>query len=654
MFKFKSLKLSSQLSLSFMSLIILMIIIALFAYTGLRQGQENFVEYRGLARDTNLAGRLQANMLMTRLNVLKFINDDSPEILDNYRDRLDKMNVFLTEATREIQSPKRVPMITDSVKLVKEYTAGFNKVVVLIAKRHEVVKDQLDPSGLDMRKKMTQLIEYTNQANNSEALYRAAKTQEALLLGRLYVVKFLVSNGEADYQRAKQELETNIKDEFEALLGSLQSQNSRYLMEEFTESYNNYLGALLQIYSIINERNDIINNTLNRIGPIVADKIEQVKLSVKAEQDVLGPKAIESAGNITLVVELVAVISLAISLLATYFLPKIIREPIGGEPLEIAEITETISKGDLTITCERDQVATGIYGSILDMSSNLNTLISGIVATGNSIAKSASGSADVASQTNKAVYEQQQLTSQVVSSINAMTDSIHQMVQMAADSEKAAGEAQLQAEKGKTIVDTTVASIGSLAKRVDSSVEMIKSLEKNSQEIGSVLEVIKNISEQTNLLALNAAIEAARAGEQGRGFAVVADEVRTLAQRTQESTAEIQGTIDALQIGTHNAVKSMEESGKEASETVEQSSATGQVLDNMLKTITQITKVNGQLAAAVQAQSKVTEGIGTNVTAISESSTITANAASEAATSASNMSQLAIDLQKSVQGFKLS
>ena len=649
----RKLKLNTQLRVSFYSLIGLMIVVALVAYMGLAKGQKNFVEYRALAKDTNLASGLQANMLNTRLNVLKYLDNDSPATLENYTESVEKMRGDLKRAKIEIQQPLRASKIKESTDLIGQYTIGFDKVVQLIAQRHQVVKQDLDPSGLSMRQKMTDITEYTHDIDNQKALYSSAKVQEALLLGRLYVVKFLVSNAENDYQRAKLELEVNIKDDLTELQNNLKSDKSRGIMNEFTQFYDRYLVALKQVYTTVNERNEIIDNTLNTLGPIIAGEIEQVTLSVKADQDKLGPNAQSNAENAVILVEVIALISLIIGIGAAYFLPKIIREPIGGEPREIANIAEVIAQGDLSQNFADGENATGIYRSIARMNKNLKELIGGIVSSGNSIADSAASADAVAKQTSVAVLEQRERTSQVATAISQMSSSIQEMVYISTQSAESAKEAQSQAENGKATVDSTVASIGLLASRVENSVQMIKSLEQNSLEIGSVIEVIKNISEQTNLLALNAAIEAARAGEQGRGFAVVADEVRSLAQRTKESTSVIQSTVEALQQGTINAVKSMEESGREALATVEQSSATGQALDSVLTTIIQITEMNRQVASAVGEQSEVVEDISTNLTAISAASDITAEAASETATASAHISQLAEEQQKLVAGFKV-
>ena len=144
---FKKLKLSTQLRVSFVSLLALLVFVAIVAYVGLQKGQSNFVEYRALAKDTNLAGRKQANMLMTRLNVLKYLDNDNPETLQSYNERVAKLNQFIAEAVKEIQSPKRATDVRETQQLVQQYTAAFTKVVKLIEQRHQVVNQELDPSG---------------------------------------------------------------------------------------------------------------------------------------------------------------------------------------------------------------------------------------------------------------------------------------------------------------------------------------------------------------------------------------------------------------------------------------------------------------------------------------------------------------------------
>jgi len=650
---FKKLKLSTQLNASFFSVLTLSIIISILAYTGLNEGYKNFKDYRELARDTNLSGRIQANMLMVRLNALKYLKTSTPEVLAEYNERLKKMEGFLDKAKGEMKDPDRAEIITNASNLVQDYKRGVEGVVSLIAYRNDVVNKELNPSGKNMREQMTKILDYTQSRGNQNSHYAIAKTEEALLLGRLYVVKFLVTNSLDDYSRARVELDENLQKQKRILMGELSPGKEHDIIRQFNQEYDIYVSALEKVYNTIVKRNDIINNTLNTVGPIVASEIENVKLSLKSEQDKLGPEAQSDAEQSVLLVTWASVISIVLGASMSFFITGVIRKPIGGEPHEIASITRSISNGNLTYNFGDIKESTGIYLAIAEMTLKLENLIGGIALTGDEIANSANQASVISDQTSEAAKAQKELTAQVATAINEMSYSIQEVVKHASDSSVAALDAKEKAEHGKSIVDGTISSIEKLASSVEGSVDVIRSLEKNSLEIDSVVQVIQSISEQTNLLALNAAIEAARAGEQGRGFAVVADEVRGLAQRTREATSEIQEMIQSLQTDTNEAVKVMDESKCEAQETVSKSKSTGEALESILETILNINDMNTQVSTALKEQSVVASEINSNITSISDSAEITANGASETADSSQHMSSLAQKLQTLVGGFKI-
>lgn len=650
---FKNMKLGTQLATAFSSILAILIVVSLVSFNGLNQGFTNFKDYRGLARDTNLAGRLQANMLMVRLNVLKYISSGSEKTLQDLSQRKKKMEEFLALSVQQIKNPKRAKNIAQSTQLFEQYKQGFDQVVSLIAQRHKVVNTLLNPAGLAMRQKTTELIEYARDNGETDTLYLAAKAQEALLLGRLFVIKYLVSNELADYERAITELETNLLPILNELESSRSSSVKIQLLKAIHGSHDSYVKAFRQVESIITERNDLINNTLNRIGPVLASKIEDVKLSVKAEQDELGPLAQSNSESALTLVTLFAITGLIVGVLLAMYITRVIRRPIGGEPVDIAKMAETIADGDLTAKFDNLENATGIYSSVANMSIKLRGLIGGIVDTGLGIVENAEQSSIISTQTSQAVQEQKDRTAQVAVSIREMSVSLQEVVEHATNSEAATEEAKKQAQYGKKIVDDTISSIENLSKQVENSVDVIQSLERKSNDIGSVVEVIQGISEQTNLLALNAAIEAARAGEQGRGFAVVADEVRGLAQRTRESTNEIQEMINVLQTGTAEAVTTMEASRSETQETVRRSMQTGAALDQILTSILAINDMNVQVAQAVREQSVVAEDINQNIVAIEVTSEQTSQGANNSAQASQSLVALATELRQSVEGFKL-
>ncbi|VAX13706.1 hypothetical protein MNBD_GAMMA24-2191 [hydrothermal vent metagenome] len=257
------------------------------------------------------------------------------------------------------------------------------------------------------------------------------------------------------------------------------------------------------------------------------------------------------------------------------------------------------------------------------------------------------------SQTDQGVTEQQSELEQIVTAMHEMSASVHEVANSAAGAAEAARQADEEAINGRNVVAQSVGAIDSLAREVHSTTSVMEKLRVNSEGISNVMEVIRSIAEQTNLLALNAAIEAARAGEQGRGFAVVADEVRTLANRTQQSTAEIQQMVEGLQTGVNAAMQAMELSQNEAKTGVEKTGRVQESLDKLAHAVTTIHDLNIQIASAAEQQSKVAEEIDLNVINVNRVAGETAQGAHQTNNLAEEMTGLVSELQTEIAQFKI-
>ncbi|REL27622.1 hypothetical protein DXX93_14365 [Thalassotalea euphylliae] len=251
------------------------------------------------------------------------------------------------------------------------------------------------------------------------------------------------------------------------------------------------------------------------------------------------------------------------------------------------------------------------------------------------------------------VGQQKQTTEQIVVAVEELSHSVNEVAELAKRSETKSVEGMESTTYGRDVLKQALASVHSLADSIHSSMASIKNLEAKNADIASVVEVIGSISEQTNLLALNAAIEAARAGEAGRGFSVVADEVRTLASRTKESTAEIQQIIDSLQQGTNEVVAVMENSASLATDTLDKSAQTDQALDVIYQAINEISEMNSSVATAVAQQSVTASEVTQNMSEIGSTIEQTMIAANDAHEASEDVKHLASQIGAVAAKFKI-
>jgi methyl-accepting chemotaxis protein len=344
-------------------------------------------------------------------------------------------------------------------------------------------------------------------------------------------------------------------------------------------------------------------------------------------------------------------LALLLGILAAVLITRQITRPLQ----DTLVVVERIASGDLSHNLEvtrRDEIGVLQLG-IQRMGSTLRDLIGGIRDGVTQIASAAEELSAVTEQTSAGVNSQKTETDQVATAMHEMSATVQEVARNAEQASQAASEADKQARAGDQVVAQAVAQIERLANEVGRSAVAMNELEQESGRIGKVMDVIKAVAEQTNLLALNAAIEAARAGEAGRGFAVVADEVRGLAQRTQQSTEEIESLVAGLQNGTRQVSSIMLSSRELTDSSVELARKAGTSLGSITQTVSSIQAMNQQIAAAAEQQSSVAEEISRSILNVRDVSEQTASASEETAASSIELARLGNQLQQLVSHFKV-
>ncbi|GLP97799.1 methyl-accepting chemotaxis protein [Paraferrimonas sedimenticola] len=583
--------------------------------------------------NANRLTEIKAETLTLRRHEKDFLMRRNAGYLSKFKQTQTRLNAHLSALGKELD-PKHRLQVNEVRDALRGYQASFEQVV---ATRTSI--------GLD------------HNSGREGALRKAVHAIESLLNeiqdGTLSAQMLMLRRNEKDFLmrldlKYQEQLAKNVVG-FDTLLLTHfgLTDDQRDMARELLVRYQQEFNALVSEYEVfgLTPQQGLrgeMRDQVHQSESLVKEMSAQVQQSIDQQ--------IQSSKRMALILAAVLVIGIGvfISLIANS-----IRRPLKDLA---TTMTQASAERDLSVRAvvhsqdEIGEIAT-VYNR---MTEAFCKVIDNAQHSSHAVSRASESLSRGTEEASSTILQQQSENSQVATAIQQMASTVQEVAQNTNDASAASTQAAQEAERGRRLVLETSDGIESLAQLVEHSSESLITLEQESENIGEVLSVIQGIAEQTNLLALNAAIEAARAGEQGRGFAVVADEVRTLARNSQDSTEEIRAIIERLQQGANQSVSDMDKGRQQAREAVEQARIAGQSLQAIAESVEVMSNMNTQIACAVEEQTSVAQEINRNINNMAEGSALTADMVQESAQTAEQLANLSVDLQREIDQFKVS
>lgn len=606
----KALSLKQMIFTGFGLVLALLIVLSVISLRGTNTIGHDFTDYRQAARESLLVNEATQTLLSVRLGVMQYRINNSQDFADQVRQGVAALGVLKNELADFMVDDTQAQQISNLSGLLDAYEVGFEQVVAAQTQRNELVP-LLNESGREARSVMSELMGEAYNGGNADAAYIAGVVQQHLMLARYYGEKYLLENRPSDQERTLEELNLAAAS-VQSLERFTRGSSFAGLLETYRVHADEFQRLFVTITDIIITRNNILSNQLDAIGPQLATGYETALQTVIDTQNTVGPRAAAEVASVSRTTMIIAVVAVLLGAIAAFIIGRLITRSIAN----VVSRMNHLARGELDITIEgedrRDELG-DMARALLVFQKNAREKVR-LEASQEEQARLAEEEKRHSMHAMADAFE-----ADVKGVVSAVSSAAEQMVGLSKMLSEAAGRAgerstavAAASEEASTNVETVAAaseqmtnSIAEVSQRIGDTASMtdeaargaehttatVAELSTSAQTIGDVISMISDIAEQTNLLALNATIEAARAGEAGKGFAVVASEVKSLANQTAKATEEISAQITGMQENTNAVVDSIDKIG------------------------TMIQDLNGtssSIAAAVEEQHSATEEIARN------------------------------------------
>ncbi|MEH0688134.1 methyl-accepting chemotaxis protein [Vibrio cholerae] len=644
-----NLTIANKLRLAFATCLIFFAISGWYSYQGMTGASQNFKQYGHLAKETTLAGEIQANFLKVRLSALQYANTLSPKQLDIYNQRYNKLISIISDDLKLTDDPLRTKHLNAVLDEAKQFHQAFD----VVKRSAEQVEQKVFVDMVALEKKalydLESMIESAHSNGDADIEYYSSMVMEKFLLANIEVLNYLHKEKPETIETIRAYFQTEIPALEKRFADLITSSQDKALLAEFIVQRQAYEQGFEQVITLRDSQHQAEKSMLE-LGEAISHELEAIKLESMDQQVTLTEVLSEHKAQTIEMIVILTLLAIVVSLTAAVMITRAIRQGL----MKVQEVSTSLAEGDLSIEVEvkgKDEIAQ----LLRNMRNTIESLRDIVATVADSCIKVGHMSEELQAITHTTDQSADRLRAemdQIASAVQQLSTSTTEISQSATDGASFTQRAGQDISETLGDVEKTLQAIESADEAMSIGSEQVLALYDQSMNIGSILEVIHGVAEQTNLLALNAAIEAARAGEQGRGFAVVADEVRTLAKRTQDATGQIETMIRELQSGAESARKSIDSSHDKVTHVNTQAQVTSGKLNAIHGTIGELEDSNLQIAAAVEEQCMVTNSVSENITETANITRDNSETIKHIAISATELAEVAQYLDMQMKRFK--